>query len=297
MSLAGASLKNSSHVGLPWMPSLFSSRRTLHPRPALHQEQAQPAPVGDLRLAAGQHQQHLAAAVGDESLHAADEPVALGVLPDGGGLFGGGVVAGGLDRLEVAAGVRLGEDHRPGPLAAGHAGQVLLLDRLIREGVDGLGDALEAVEVHQRGVGPADDVVAHRVDQVGAVQPAEAVRQREAHQVGLAEAVQGPLDARGAGDRAVGVEGVAQLVGLLGRGGDCLGGQLAQDGEDSPVVVHRVGGVGRGEVKLAGVREVVLHDGRQARHVHVLKEKLDVLVVREEVCHGSCCLRGGRQKP
>ena len=104
------------------------------------------------------------------------------------------------------------------PLAK--SGRYSLLDLLAGEGVDRLGDALEAVDVHQGRVGPADDLVAHRVDQVRAVEPAEAVRQGEAHQVGLAEALDGLGDARGVGHRAVVVERVADLVGVLGRRGD-----------------------------------------------------------------------------
>ena len=92
-----------------------------------------------------------------------------------------------LDGLEVAARVRLGEDHGAGDLAGGQVRQVLGLDLLGGEGVDRLGDALEAEDVHQAGVGPADHLDGHGVDEVGEVEPAEPVREGEAHQVGLAE--------------------------------------------------------------------------------------------------------------
>ncbi len=46
----------------------------------LHQEQAQAAPVTDLRLASRQDQQDLAAAVGDKPLHPVEPPVTAGVL-------------------------------------------------------------------------------------------------------------------------------------------------------------------------------------------------------------------------
>ena len=84
----------------------------LHPLRALGDEQAQAAAVGDFRLAAGQDQQDLAAAVGDEPLHAVQVPVALFVLH--------GLQAHGL---QVAAGVGLGQHHRPGHFAAGEPRQ------------------------------------------------------------------------------------------------------------------------------------------------------------------------------
>ena len=90
------------------------------------------------------------------------------------------------DRLQVAAGVGLGQHHGAGHFAAAEARQQLVLDLVVGEGVDRLGDALQAEEVHQRGVGPADHFGGHGVDQVGAIQPAVLPRQREAHQVGLA---------------------------------------------------------------------------------------------------------------
>ena len=206
----------------------------LHPLRPLGDEQAQAAAVGDFRLAAGQHQQDFAAAVGDEPLHAVEVPVALLVLegpqPHG---------------LQVAAGVGLGQHHRAGHFAAGEPRQHLVLDLVVGEGVDRLGDALQPEQVHQRGVGPADHLGGHRVDEAGAIQPAVLPRQGEAHQVGLAEPLEVLLHQRMQRDGAVLVERVAFAVDLLGVGGDHLAGHFADDLQHAAVVVHGVGRVVR----------------------------------------------------
>ena len=130
---------------------------------AFGDEQAQAPTVGNVRLAAGQREQNLAAAVGDEPLHAVEEPVALLVLkrPQS-------------HRLQIAAGIGLGEHHSPRYLAAGESREHFVLDLLAGKGVDRLRDSLQAEEIRERSVGPAHDLVGDGVDQVGAVQPAVA---------------------------------------------------------------------------------------------------------------------------
>ena len=255
----------------------------LHLRPLLDQQAGEAAPVGDLRLGARQHEQDVAAAVGDEALDAVHEPLARRVL-----------VGARLDGLQVAAGVGLGQHHGPGPLAARQARQVGLLDLVAGEGMDRLGDALEAVEVHQRGVGPADDVVGHRVEQFRRIEAAVAVRQGEAHQVGLPEQADRLGDAGRVGHGAVGIEHVAGGVGVLRRRRDALPGDPADEFQQAAVVVDGVGGIGRREVELRLEAELLLRQRRQAAQVEVVEEETDVLVVVEEVCHGMR-LRGGVQ--
>jgi hypothetical protein len=132
-----------------------------HALAPLDEEEAQAAAVGDVRFAAGHDQQDVAAPVGDEPLHAVDAPRAV---------VGCSVAVTFTDCRSLPA-FRLGEDHRAGLAPGGHLGQELVLDGLVGEGVDGLADALQAVEVHQRGVGAADDVVGHREHHVRAVRP------------------------------------------------------------------------------------------------------------------------------
>ena len=193
-------------------------------------------------------------------------------------------------RLQVAAGVGLGEHHRAGHFAAGEARQGFVLDRVAGEGVDRLGDALQAEEVHQRAVGPADDFGGHGVDQIGAVQPAVLPRQREAHQVGLAQRLEVVRPPRVERDGAVVVELVAFLVDCLGVGGDHLAGDLADDVQDAAVVVdrrrRRRAGRSRHIAALA-VGEIVLLDPGHLGHVEVLEEELDVVVIEKEVRHGQ----------
>ena len=145
--------------------------------------------------------------------------------------------------LQVAAGVGLGEHHRAGHFAAAEPRQHFVLDFVVGEGVDRLGDALQPEHVHQRGVGPADDFGGHGVDEAGAVQPAVLPRQGEAHQVGLGEPLEVLLHQRVERDRAVVVERVAFAVDLLGVGGDHVAGHFADDFQHAAVVVHGVGGV------------------------------------------------------
>ena len=148
---------------------------------------------------------------------------------------------------------------------------------------------MQAEHVHQRGVGPADHLGGHRVDQAGAVQPAVLARQGEAHQVGLGEPVEVLLHQRVQRDRAVVVERVALVVDLLGVGGDHLAGHLADDLQDAAVVVDGVGGVARGVARriVAGVGEVVLLDRGQLGQVDVVEEELDVVVIEKEIRHGK----------
>ena len=143
-------------------------------RVPLAEEQAQAHAAGLVRLAPREHQQNLPATVRDEPLDAFQAPLAVGILV---GLQ--------LDVLEVAARVRLRQDHRPGHRAGAEARQRPLLLVFGSEGVDRLRNALEAEDVHETGVGAADHLDGDGINDARAVQAAEPPRQREPHQVRL----------------------------------------------------------------------------------------------------------------
>ncbi len=191
-----------------------------------------------------------------------------------------------LNGLEVGAGVGLGEDHGAGDLALGEGGQVLLLEFLGGEGVDRLGDALEAEDVHEGGVGAGDDLGGHGVEEVGEVETSEAVGQGEAHDLGLGELLERLGDAGGAGDGAIFVEGVALTVDALGARGDEIGAEFAHGVEDHLVVLDGLGRVAGGVVEFLGEAEALFQEGGEAAQVDVLKEELDVVVVAVKVAHG-----------
>ena len=119
-------------------PQLLLEMSDLQPWAPLDQQQAQTAAVLDLRLAPRQCQDDVSAAVGDEPLDARKSPSSVVILP--------GPQA---HRLQVAAGVRLGQGHRPGHLTTGEPREVLVLDRLVSEGVDRLADPLQTEDIHE----------------------------------------------------------------------------------------------------------------------------------------------------
>ena len=81
--------------------------------------------------------------------------------------------------------------------------QVFLLNLFGGEGIDGFGDALQAEDVHQGCIGSRENLDSHRIDDVREVQSAEAVGQRKAHDLGLAELFDGLVDAFRTCHRAV----------------------------------------------------------------------------------------------
>ncbi len=247
-------------------------------RAGLAQKQTQAHSAAAVGLASCQHQEHVAAAVRDEPLHAVEEPVALAVL-----------IGSQLDGLEVRAGVGLGEHHRAGDLALGEERQVLLLDLLGGEGVDRVGDALEAEDVAQRGVGSREDIVGHRVDQVREIQPAEAVGQGEAHDFRLGKLLDVLGDSLGPGYRAVFVEGVALAVHALGPRRDEVGAELAERVQHHLVVADGFLDVVRCVVEFLREAEALFERLGQRRQVDVPEQEPNVVVIRVKVSHALSC--------
>ncbi len=242
---------------------------------ALVEEHAEPAGVGRAFFRARQDEADLAAAVGDEALDAVEEPGAVGLFRR---LE--------LDVLEVAAGLGLGERHAAGDLAAGEARQVGRLHLVVGELVHGLADVLEPEDVHERGVGAADHLDDHHADGDGEVEAAVLARQRDAHEVGLLEALEALGDAGGVADLALD-ELAAGAVDVLRAGLDVLAGEVADDLERARIGVDGVLEIAGRVGEVAGLRVVVLAQAHHAREVEAAQGLLEVPVVAVEVAHDA----------
>ena len=193
-------------MGEPWMPSLFSRWRTRDLLRTLRNEQAQAAPVVDVRLASGERQQDLAATVRDEPFDAVQIPVAVLVL-----------VGSKTNGLQVASGIRFGQHHSTRYFAFGETGQNFVLDLIIRKGIDRFGDALQTEQIHEGAVGTTDDFGCHRVKQIWAIDAAILAWQGESHHVRLGQAIEIPLYEGMERDRTVLVERIALTIDLSRR--------------------------------------------------------------------------------
>ena len=130
----------------------------------LHQEQREAAGIFAVRFGAGQHQQDLGAAVGDEPFDAVQEPP-LALCPCGGCALRFSAQGGaGLHRSQVRTGIRLSQHHRGGHLAACKTGQEPGLHFLAAEHLNRSSDLLQPENGHQPGFGTADDFDHHPVN-------------------------------------------------------------------------------------------------------------------------------------
>ena len=246
----------------------------LDPRPFLDQQTAEATPVRRPLLRTRKNQQHLAAAVGDEALHAVHEPVAVRIL-----------IRRRLDALQVAAGIRLGEDHRTRPLAGDKLRNVRLLHFLVAEHVDRVGDALKPEDVHQRRVAARNDVVAGGEDRARHVESAQVIRNLHAEESGLAEKLKRQLDARRIGDGSVRVEHAPDRIGLLRQGRNAIRHHVTADVDRALVVVDCIRRVLRREIILLRELEVLLQERCDFRQVKRVDDVLDVLVVLIKIAH------------
>ena len=116
----------------------------LDARAAVGQQHGKAAAIAGPRFGSRQHQQHVAAAVGDETLDAGQAPLAIIILPGAK-----------LNGLQVRTGIGLGQHHGAGHFAAGELRQVLGLDLVIGERIDRLSDPLQvrrgSSATHRRG--------------------------------------------------------------------------------------------------------------------------------------------------
>ena len=262
----------------------FARRRTVNPkfalqvadpygRPAVGDEEGKPPPVADLRLAARQNQQDFAAPVGDEPLDPVQMPVPLGIL-----------LGAHADRLQIAPGIRFGQNHRAGHLARGEFRQIFIPDFVRSERVDRVGDPLQAEHVHERAVGAGDDFGRHRVDENRTVESAVFTRQGESHQVGLGQAVEIRLNQRMESDRLVRIERVPLGIDRLGAREERFGGHFAGNAESFPVIVDDIVDPPRQVIRIA-VRRLAFLELGDLLHVEVIEEEAYIIVVFKKVSH------------
>ena len=257
----------------------------LDPVLAIADEHAQTPAVLGPGLGTGEHQEDLGIAVGDEALDALQPPLAGLVL-----------IGCHIDGLQVGPGIRLGECHGTGRLAARELRQEFLALLLGAVFVDGLGDVLETEEIHERGLGPRHHLDRHRIDGGRQVEPAIAARQGEAHQLGLGQCLQGRLGPLGIA-HLTGGKVAPLLVDRGGLGGHDVGGDVADDLQHLPIVVDGVLVVGRGEVERFGLAVAVLGDLDHLLELQAVELEQQIGVVGEKVGHGSttstCACRRG----
>ena len=156
---------------------------------------------------------------------------------------------------------------------------------IVSEGVDRLGDALEAEEVHEPGVAAAHDVVARGKDGARHVEAAKVIGNRDTHESGLAEELDRELHAGCARDRPVLVQRVADEVGLFRERGDAVRHDVAAEVDSALVVVDRVSRVFRREVVFLRELEVLFEQRRYFSEVEKVDCLLDILVVPVEIAH------------
>ena len=122
-------------------------------------------------LGAGQHQQDIGIAVGDEPLDTVQAPYP-GCLV---------VIGTGLDGSQIGTSVRLGEHHCCRHFTSGKTRQEAGFHLLAAELSDSFGDLLQPEDGHQSGLGAGDDFDHHPVNCPREIQPAVLPRQNCTH--------------------------------------------------------------------------------------------------------------------
>ena len=189
-----------------------------------------------------------------------------------------------LNGLEVAAGVRFGEDHRSGHAAVGESGQEGVLGFIVGESVNGFGDVLQSDYGHQCGIGPRHHLDECGVGGNGHVEAAVAPRQGEAHQVGLCEALDRFCDAARVFDLAVAVVGAFE-VDLLGSRRHEIGADAAGERQCPAIVVECIIQVLGRVWARGGFAEIAFAQFHDLLERWMLEVRLDVGVIFEEVGH------------
>jgi hypothetical protein len=196
----------------------------------LDQEEAEAAPAAVLVrvLAAGQHQDDVAAAVGDEALGAGDRP-----LPVTGSCMASmppALVCTLARSLPASGSVRA---MAPVSSPVAMPGRYFALSSSLPNCVDGRRDAaLQAEEVHQRRVGAGDDLDGGGVEGLGEGSARRSGWGGEAHELGLAQVLEVALQPLGKDHLAI-LELAADVVHIPGARGDALGGQVEPIGSAS----------------------------------------------------------------
>ena len=230
-------------------------------------EHRQAAGVGRTLLGTSQHQRYVAVAVGDETLHAVQEPCALLLRPRGLQHHGS----------QIRTGVRLREVHRTGRTGR-NPRQVLLFKLLRGELVERLGAVLQAPDILEAGIGARHHLVGHHEAEQREIQAVVLARQRQTAQAGLDDRVQVTL-------RALGVDHMVVhhlrplVIHALGIGSDHVAAHLARDRQHLAVGVHGVFEILRRIIIGVLLGESALFQFHDLTHQRMLEVVLQILVI------------------
>ena len=235
-------------------------------------EHRQATAVAGALLAACEHERDVTVTVGDEALHAVQAPSAVLVL-------------GSLEhhRLQVAAGIGLGEVHGQ-RLALAGAGQEALLLVLVGKLVDGFGAVLQTPHVDEARIGTAHHVGSHDVGNRRHVQASVLAGQGDAHQASLVQGLEVLLGALGIAHTAVLVMRTLE-VHILGIGSDDVTAHLADDVQHALIGVHRVLEVEGSVVEFLALGIVALAQCYDLLHQRMTQVILERFIVGIKVSH------------
>ena len=230
-------------------------------------EHRQAAGVGRSLLGTGQDERNLAVAVGNEALHAVEQP-GLPLLRPGGLEHHG---------TQVRTGIGLREVHGAGR-AGRHPLEELLLLLLRGELVERLGAVLQAPDVLEAGIGTGHHLVGHDEADEREVQTVVLARESHAAQSGIDHGLH-------VADRTRGVLHVvvhharALVVHTLGIRGDHVAAHLAGDLEHAAVRVHCIVEILRRIVVQLLVGKPALLQLHDLPHQRMIQMELQILVI------------------
>jgi hypothetical protein len=208
-------------------------------------------------------------AAGDEDLGAAQQ-----VVPVGGGRRDGGDVG------QARPGLRLGQRHRAGPLAAVHPRHVGRAQVGVAERLDQVGRALGQAEVAVgAGVGGHQVRGGQREHRQRQLLAADLDRPRRGDQVEVAQLAKQRVELRVDHDPAVDQPRRLLVEGAV-RGVERRAGQAA-------------GGVDRGEERRAVVLGEVRQRGERRQVEHLVEQERDVAIVEQRVVAHAGSVGGG----
>ena len=227
----------------------------------------QTAGVGRALFGAGQHQRNVAVAVGDETLHAVEQPRLLLLGPRG------------LEHhsAQIRSGVRLGEVHGAGS-ARGNPRQEFGLDLLRSELVERLGAVLKAPDVLEAGVGARHHFVGHHEADQREVKTVVLARKRHAAQARIDDRLHVPDRTRSVLHMVVHHAG-AFVVHALGIRSNDLAADLARDLQHAAVGVHSVFEILRREIVEVLFGETALFQLHDLAHHRMPKVELQIFVI------------------
>ena len=257
----------------------FARRRTLDTEfvlDAAHLHAAVALVIDQHRKAAGvgrtlfgtrQHERNLAVAVGDEALHAVQQPGLLLLRPGGFQHHG----------AQVRTGIGLRKVHRA-RRACRNPRQILLLDLFGGELIERLGAVLQSPDVLEAGIGACDHLVGHHEADQREIQSVVLAGKRHAAQARIDDGLH-VLDRARSILHVVVDHARALVVHALGVEGDHLAADLAGDLQHAAVGVHSVFEILRRIVVEVFLGETALFQLHDLAHQRMLEVELQILVI------------------